>query len=150
MALWQNQIDKFQPLGFTLVAIHVKYIFIIYFYWHSASNHFKKMSVSGSGTLESNPVKVKKNREEQQHQQSSRTKSSGNLLENEIYSTTIIWLSRGNRPTLYLPMDLAKKHGMNKPCRIAFYDDTNNKGILIKFLHDKNKITTKDNGSTML
>lgn len=61
-----------------------------------------------------------------------------NLLENEIYSTATIWFSGGNRPTLYLPMDLAEKHGMNKPCRIAFYDDTNNRGILIKFLHDKN------------
>jgi hypothetical protein len=37
--------------------------------------------------------------EEQQHQQRQEAKSSGNLLENEIYSTTTIWLYRGNRPT---------------------------------------------------
>jgi hypothetical protein len=74
--------------------------------------------------------------QQQTHQQA---KSSGNLLENEIYSTATIWLSGGNRPTLYLPIDLAKKHNMDKPCRIAFYDDNNNKGILIKFLHAKNK-----------
>ncbi|HET7284767.1 MAG TPA: hypothetical protein VFI70_08785 [Nitrososphaeraceae archaeon] len=33
---------------------------------------------------------------------------------------------------------MAEKYGMKKRCRIAFYDDNNNTGILIKFLHDKN------------
>ena len=80
-----------------------------------------------------------KQEEQQRQQREQQGKSSGNLPETEIYSTATIWLSGGNRPTLYLPMDLAKKHGMNKPCRIVFYDGTNNGGILIKFLHGKNK-----------
>ena len=83
-----------------------------------------------------------KQEEQQRQQREQQSKSSGNLPETEIYSTATIWLSGGNRPTLYLPMDLAKKHGMNKPCRIAFYDDTNNRGILIKFLYDKIKMKT--------
>jgi hypothetical protein len=78
---------------------------------------------------------------QQQHQQAK----TNSIFEDEIYSTATIWLSGGNRPTLYLPIDLAKKHGMNKPCRIAFYDDTNNKGILIKFLHAKNKNKNNNN-----
>jgi hypothetical protein len=83
-----------------------------------------------------------KQEEQQRQQREQQGKSSSNLPETEIYSTATIWLSGGNRPTLYLPMDLAKKHGMNKPCRIAFYDDTNNRGILIKFLYDKIKMKT--------
>jgi hypothetical protein len=86
--------------------------------------------------------KQEEQQRQQRQQREQQGKSSDNLLEDEIYSTATIWFSGGNRSTLYLPMDLAKKHGMNKPCRIAFYDDTNNRGILIKFLHDKIKMKT--------
>ena len=111
-----------------------------------AYNHFKKMSYQDRyhlyQTRQSQKQEEQRHQSHQQQQPHQQAKSSGNLLEDEIYSTATIWLSGGNRPTLYLPMDLAKKHGMNKPCRIAFYDDTNNGGILIKFLHGKTKIKT--------
>jgi hypothetical protein len=58
--------------------------------------------------------------------------------ENAVYSTATIWLSGGNRPTLYIPHELAKRHNLDKPCRVAFYD-RKKEGILIRFLHRQKK-----------
>jgi hypothetical protein len=49
-----------------------------------------------------------------------------------IFSSASLWLTGGNRPTLYLPIELAKKYRMDKPCRVAFF--THKDGILISFV----------------
>lgn len=33
-----------------------------------------------------------------------------------IFSTASLWLTGGTRPTLYLPIKLAKKYRIDKPC----------------------------------
>ena len=78
-----------------------------------ACNHFKKMSYPDRYLYQTSQSQGEGKQEEQQRQRQQREqqgKSSGNLPETEIYSTATIWLSEGNRPTLYLHMDLAKKH----------------------------------------
>ncbi|HET7283329.1 MAG TPA: hypothetical protein VFI70_01465 [Nitrososphaeraceae archaeon] len=55
-------------------------------------------------------------------------------MSQDIQGTAKVWLS-GNRrrPTMYLPYQLSKKYGMDKPCRVIVMDPGN--GILIQFLH---------------
>jgi hypothetical protein len=43
------------------------------------------------------------------------------------------------RATFRFPSSLAKKHRMDKPCRVAFVDDINNGDIPIRFLHYNEK-----------
>jgi hypothetical protein len=118
-------------------------IFSIIFFMVLAYNRIKKMSYQDRYLYQTRQSQKEEEQEEPQREQQG--KSSGNLHENEIYSTATIWLSGGNRPTLYLPIDLAKKYKIDKPCRITFYDDNNNNGILIKFLHKKNKNKNNNN-----
>jgi hypothetical protein len=51
---------------------------------------------------------------------------------NNIFSSASLWVTGGNRPTLYLPIELAKKYRMDKPCRVAFL--THKDGILVSFM----------------
>lgn len=52
-----------------------------------------------------------------------------------IFSTASLWLTGGRRPTLYLPIELAKKYRMDRPCRVAF--STHKDGILVSFVCSK-------------
>jgi hypothetical protein len=71
----------------------------------------------------------------QQHQkEDNNNKNNNNNDINAIYSTANIWLAGPKRkPTVQLPSGLTAKHNMDKPCRIAFFD--NGSGITMRFLH---------------
>jgi hypothetical protein len=68
-------------------------------------------------------------REQKQDQQQSN--SNNDII---CHSSTSVWLSGSKqRPTIYLPNDLARKFKMNEPCKISVTDTGD--GILLKFLH---------------
>lgn len=58
-------------------------------------------------------------RQEQQQQQSQANKKEQEQ-EQKICSTATVWISGGNRTTLYIPNGLAKKYRMDKLSRIVF------------------------------
>ena len=67
-------------------------------------------------------------RQEQEQQQQQRQankkekekeKEKEQEQEQKIYSTATVWISGGNRPTLYFPNGLAKKYRMGKLCRVV-------------------------------
>lgn len=63
-----------------------------------------------------------------------------------VEATGTVWLSSSpKRPTLYLPVTLASKYNMHKPCRVAFIDTGD--GILIKFIHYNNKNHNNNNSN---
>lgn len=55
-------------------------------------------------------------RREQQQLESDNNPNKGK--EEKIYSTATVWISGGNRSTLYLPAGLAKKYRMDKGRRL--------------------------------
>lgn len=58
-------------------------------------------------------------RQEQQQLESDNNPNKGEEEEEEeIYSTATVWISGGNRSTLYLPAGLAKKYRMDKGRRL--------------------------------
>ena len=66
------------------------------------------------------------------------TKGEKEEEQQQIHTTTTIWLSATpRRPTLYIPVKLAEKYGMNSRCRVTVSDS--GKGIEIRFLHYKTK-----------
>ena len=56
-------------------------------------------------------------RQEQQQQQIQANKKEQER-EQKIYSTPTVWISGGNRPTLYIPYGLAKKYRMDPLLKI--------------------------------
>jgi hypothetical protein len=62
-----------------------------------------------------------------------------------IFSTASLWLTGRTRPTLYLPVKLARKYRMDKPCRVAFSSHKN--GILVSFLCRNDNDANNDNGN---
>lgn len=57
--------------------------------------------------------------EQQQQQSQANKKEQEQEQEQKIYSTATVWISGGNRPTLYIPNGLAKKYRMGKLCRVV-------------------------------
>ena len=57
--------------------------------------------------------------EQEQQQQQSQANKKEKEQEQKIYSTATVWISVGNRPTLYIPNGLAKKYRMGKLCRVV-------------------------------
>lgn len=57
--------------------------------------------------------------EQQQQQQQIQANKKEQEREQKIYSTPTVWISGGNRPTLYIPNGLAKKYRMGKLCRVV-------------------------------
>jgi hypothetical protein len=65
-------------------------------------------------------------RQEQEQQQQQRQankkekeKEQEQEQEQKIYSTATVWISGGNRLTLYIPNGLAKKYRMGKLCKVV-------------------------------
>jgi hypothetical protein len=57
--------------------------------------------------------------EQQQRQANKKEKEQEQEQEQKIYSTATVWISGGNRPTLYIPNGLAKKYRMGKLCKVV-------------------------------
>jgi hypothetical protein len=57
--------------------------------------------------------------QQQQRQANKKEKEQEQEQEQKIYSTATVWISGGNRPTLYIPNGLAKKYRMGKLCKVV-------------------------------
>jgi hypothetical protein len=57
--------------------------------------------------------------EQQQRQANKKEKEQEQEQEQKIYSTATVWISGGNRPTLYIPNGLVKKYRMGKLCKVV-------------------------------